>query len=215
MVLFVWDMHGVLEKGTEDAVLAISNRVLEEAGYTQRFCYNDMRVLYGEKWWEYFEHVLPDIPDAVYRDLQAACFEMSDNEWDVMVSPYIRPNDHAHEVLSYIQRTHEQILITNSQESAVRKFTQALDLDRYFPDGHAIATNSHISPGRSKDVALREFLQGKQFENIVIVGDSSEDMQLKDVAGGVTYLYSHPGWPFRECEADHRINDLREVLNAL
>ena len=215
MTLFLWDLHGVLEKGTENAVLAVSNHVLERAGYVERFCYDDMRKLYGKKWWQYFEKLLPGMPEAVYRDLQAACFGLSDDQFGTIVAPFIGPNDNAYEVLSQIQCTHEQILISNSEDSSLRKFTRALGIDIYFPEGYAIATNSHTRPGRSKNDLLAEFLRGRNFDGIVIVGDSPDDMQLKSVAGGITYLYAHPGWPFRECEADHRINDLRNVLNEL
>ena len=36
MKLFVWDFHGVLEKGNDLAVLDITNKVLEQAGYSER-----------------------------------------------------------------------------------------------------------------------------------------------------------------------------------
>lgn len=37
MKLFVWDFHGVLEKDNDLAVLDISNKVLEQSGYAERF----------------------------------------------------------------------------------------------------------------------------------------------------------------------------------
>jgi hypothetical protein len=40
-------------------------------------------------------------------------------------------------------------------------------------------------------------------------------MSLRDVAGGVTYLFAHPGTEFRDCEADFRIRDLRVILDRL
>jgi hypothetical protein len=46
-----------------------------------------------------------------------------------------------------------------------------------------------------------------------IVGDSPGDMPLSQVAGGVRYLFAHPGFEFRQCPADFRIRDLRQVLN--
>lgn len=37
MILFVWDFHGVLEKDNEKAVVDISNQVLSEAGFKEKF----------------------------------------------------------------------------------------------------------------------------------------------------------------------------------
>lgn len=63
---------------------------------------------------------------------------------------------------------------------------------------------------------LTDYLRGSdEYEQIVIIGDSPSDMRLKRVAGGVTYLYAHPDFAFRNCEADHRIRDLRKVLEHL
>jgi hypothetical protein len=40
-------------------------------------------------------------------------------------------------------------------------------------------------------------------------------MELKDVAGGISYLYSHPERKFRDTNSDYKINDLREVLKEI
>jgi hypothetical protein len=40
-------------------------------------------------------------------------------------------------------------------------------------------------------------------------------MRLRDVAGGVTYLFAHLGTEFSDCEADFRIRDLRAILDHL
>lgn len=54
MKLFVWDFHGVLEQGNEDAVLVISNQILHNFGYTEQFTPAQNRQLYGRKWYEYY-----------------------------------------------------------------------------------------------------------------------------------------------------------------
>jgi phosphoglycolate phosphatase-like HAD superfamily hydrolase len=68
---------------------------------------------------------------------------------------------------------------------------------------------------RSKDAALASYLShtADSYEEIVIIGDSPEDMSLKAVAGGTTYLFAHSGAEFRECSADYRIRDLRQILS--
>lgn len=57
MKLFVWDFHGTLEKDNEHAVMEISNKVLENLGYTQRLSKEDNLMLYGKKWADYFEYL--------------------------------------------------------------------------------------------------------------------------------------------------------------
>ena len=59
-------------------------------------------------------------------------------------------------------------------------------------------------------------MNGKNFEKIVVVGDSPDDIELASVAkNSVSYLYAHPWKKFRGDKADYKINDLREVLKEL
>lgn len=114
MKLFVWDFHGVLEKGNEGAVLEISNKILGDFRYKERF-----------------------------RD------------------------------------THKVKVI------------------------------------RTKGDVLRGFLDGKSFDDIVVIGDRPEDVAMENISGGVSYLYAHPGRDFHQAEADFWIRDLREVLREV
>ena len=66
MKLFVWDFHGTLEKGNELAVLEISNLILKKHDYKERFLESQCRELYGEKWFEYFEYLLPNEPKTIH-----------------------------------------------------------------------------------------------------------------------------------------------------
>ena len=40
-------------------------------------------------------------------------------------------------------------------------------------------------------------------------------MALAEVAGGARYYYMHEGRPFKDCEADFKIRDLRLVLGSI
>ena len=89
-------------------------------------------------------------------------------------------------------------------------------MTQYFPEGSAFAVNGHAREvQRTKQDVLREFLKGRSFEGIAVIGDSTADVQLVSVAGGVSYLYAHPGRPFRDCSAHYRIQDLREILREV
>lgn len=58
-----------------------------------------------------------------------------------------------------------------------------------------------------------EYLIDKDFEKIIVIGDSPQDMI--PLSNSVTYLYAHEGKDFKECEASYRIRDLREVLREI
>ena len=56
--LFTLDFHGTLEQGTEHAVREVSNLVLADFGYDERFTPEDVDHCYGMKWCQYFAYLL-------------------------------------------------------------------------------------------------------------------------------------------------------------
>lgn len=84
MKLFVWDFHGVLEKDNEKAVIDISNQVLKRAGYKERFTDKDNERLYGVKWYQYFEDLLPGLSNEGHLSLQAACFKFAEDNLHIL-----------------------------------------------------------------------------------------------------------------------------------
>jgi len=216
MKLFVWDLHGTLEKGNERAVIDISNSVLNRFGYSRRFSYADNPQLYGRKWYEYFEWLFEGNDHGRDLTLQEACFELSENNPE-MQCRWIRPTPHAPDVLERIMSAHQQILISNTRTETLKVFVDALGYGEFFSSENAFAVDGHAEcPASSKEDVLAEFLRDTgDYEKIVIIGDSPSDMKLKKVAGGVTYLFAHPDVEFRQCDADHRIRDLRLVLDHL
>ncbi len=216
MKLFVWDFHGTLEKGNERAVQEVSNLVLESLGCAQRLSEEDSQRLYGRNWYEYFAHLLPQAPHEWHVQLQEAAFLLSNSRPDI-IAKYVTPNDHAHEVLEAICLSeHDQIVISHTLPKSLDLFLEVARMTQYFPEGSAFAVNGHAREvQRTKQDVLREFLKGRSFEGIAVIGDSPADVQLVSVAGGVSYLYAHPGRPFRDCSAHYRIQDLREILREV
>ncbi len=215
MKLFVWVFHGVIEKDNEKAVIDISNRVLAEAGYDERFTEDDNKKFYGLKWYEYFERLLPGAPHKEHLDLQAACFQFAEENLDILAK-HIKPNDHAVEVLSEISKTdNQQIVISNTRQLDLIWFLESVGLKQFFVDQTIIGVNAHQTHA-SKSDALRAYLEDAYFDKIVVIGDSEGDLQLGRDVNATTYFYKHPN---REHEntnnADHIINDLRTVLNEL
>lgn len=215
MKLFVWDLHGTLEQGNEDAVVEISNMALEQLGYHQRFTQAHGRELYGQKWFEYFAFLLPDEPQEKHLELQKLSFKLSDGSAHIMAK-HMQPATNALSVLAAIAATHQQILISNTIPTTIPLFLKALGMDSYFDKQNAFAVNNHQKEiTRTKQDVLAEYLQGKAFDDIIVIGDSDSDMEVAEYAGGKGYLYAHAHLPFRSEKGYARINDLAEVLTEL
>jgi phosphoglycolate phosphatase-like HAD superfamily hydrolase len=215
MKLFVWDFHGVLEEGNENAVLEISNHVLENKGCAERFTLDIINHLYGKKWYEYFEYLLPGETTLKHVELQDACLGYQMNT-DI-IKKHIKPTQYSHHVLSTLRNAgHEQLLISNCTPGSLEFFVDCVDVRDFFSPGRIIAVSSHF-PGcnASKKEALSNYLIGKEYSDLVFIGDSAGDVELTSVVGGVSYLYAHPGRQHRVCCSDYKINDLREVLKEI
>lgn len=212
--LFVWDLHGTLERGNDRAVVDVSNNVLRQHGRAERFTYEDGAKLYGRKWYEYFEWLLPQESYEVWSRLQDDCFRISESDIELQCK-WLKPTEHVHEVLGAIDARPDwhQILISNTRTANLKIFIDALGLAAFFPEDSRFAVDGHTLDGlATKRDVLTDYLRGRSFRELVFIGDSPSDMRLTEVAGGTSYLYAHGEFPFRECESDHKIRDLRAVL---
>lgn len=216
MKLFVWDLHGTLEHGNHRAVVDISNEVLAQRGYTQRFTYGDGSDLYGLKWFEYFTWLLGDKAYDQAMELQDACFELSESNPEMQYR-WVEPTPHASEVLAEIAEKHDQILISNTRPATLDVFLKTLDLESFFPAEKAFAVDQHTRDARrTKADILAEYLDHHPpYDEVVVIGDSPSDVRLREVGGGRAYLFTHADFQFRACDPDHRIRDLRGVLAAV
>lgn len=216
MKLFVWDYHGVLERGSEYAAQEITNFILERNGFSERLDTKRAEQFSGLKWYEYFERLLPQESHETHFALQEDCFKRS-NEMPEILLKHMQPNAGVHEVLSRVSGSnHHQVLFSNTKPESLPKFLNIIGIEPFFPDGYAYAIDSHQKNAQhSKQDALTSFLEGRKYNELIIIGDSPGDMRLAEINGGTRYLYRHSGRPFRECEADYKINDLREILREL
>lgn len=212
--LFVWDFNGVLEQNSEFALIETSNIILKKFGYSQRFTIEHLNNYYGLKWYELFERIMPGLSHQQYLDLQNACIDYARHDL-TSGSKNIMPTDHAAAVLGQInQAGHDQIVISNIHIDDLNWYLKLVGLSEYFPVNKRFGINPFISQS-NKIGTLKKYLRNKIFDDIIIIGDSEPDMLLKNVAGGITYLYNHPYLKARPYAADHKISDLREVLREL
>jgi len=150
MKLFVWDFHGVLEKGNDYAVIEITNYVLEKFGYKRRLTEIEAKLLNGKKWFEYFAFLLPDEEFHLHRKLQSACFIRAEKNPHI-TKKHLKINDNANNVLEKIYRSeHDQILISNTQQNALLSFLEMIDIKKYFQDENIFGLDAHTNPKSSK-----------------------------------------------------------------
>lgn len=218
MKLFVWDFHGVLEKDNEKAVVEITNLILSKSGYIERLTLEACHRFYGLRWFQYFEKLLPDKKRVEHLRLTKLCVERENNNKHDIIRKHIKANDYVFEVLEKIKKAgHAQIIISNTDMISLIMFLEDIGLEKYFNEDNIFAADNHCGHKQeSKTQILKKYLQGKNFEKIVVVGDSPDDIELASVIkNSVSYLYAHPWKEFRGDKADYKINDLREVLKEL
>jgi len=213
--LFVWDFHGTLEKGNENASQEITNEVLAKHGYKQRLSDQDSIKLYGKKWYQYYEYLLPDEPHQKHLALQADSFEWPTAE--AIVAKHMKPNDHAAEVVNAIRtKGHLQVLLSNTTEYALPIFVRLAGLSEYFDASNAFAIAAHSKDAiHTKVQVLEDFIQDHKLEhNLAVIGDSLSDMELAKREHAKGYYYRHPGLAIDKDLAPNviTIHDLRDVL---
>lgn len=96
----------------------------------------------------------------------------------------------------------------------VAEFLDMVGLSPFFPEGKYFGADVHHPNAKtSKQDIADGYIADKEFDAVIAIGDSPQDMI--PFSNAVHYLYAHPENPFKECGATYRIRDLREVLREL
>jgi phosphoglycolate phosphatase-like HAD superfamily hydrolase len=219
MKLFIWDFHGVLEKNNERAAQFITNKILKEAGYKERLTKKTGDELYGKRWFQYFEYLLPHETHEKHMELTYKCFDVGDFHPEI-VEKYIRTAPWAKMVLKKIAKKHDQILISNTHRVALERFLKSVELDQFFTKDKIFSTDSHRNiPAKNKAEVAVDYIKDNPpvggFEDIIVVGDAIEEMNLAKTIGAKFYLYAHKGKNFRECDCENKIRDLRDIISQI
>src|SRR3989338_5853708 len=112
--LFIWDFHGTLEKGNENAVVAYVNMALGSQGYERRLNDEECRMLYGKKIWEFFQYLLPEESTKRCMEMQGFFLKAEQERPEILLG-HIKPNDGVLDVLQTIQNSHhDQLLLSNT-----------------------------------------------------------------------------------------------------
>jgi phosphoserine phosphatase len=218
MKLFIWDFHGVLEKGNDNVVLEITNRALEIHGHSRQMTEKESEFLSGRLWCDYFAYLIPELHENERLLLQSTCIEITQNSPEIFTK-HVRLNDNAEQVLESIRSSqHTQILISNTQPKILDIYIELVGIEKYFPSTHRFGVDSSVHNRKTKKDCLHEFLSlGENFDTIISIGDSPGDMDLINTPfiRGTSYLYSYPSRTHRLTQCHYKINDLRMVLQEI
>jgi len=212
--LFVWDFHGVLEKGNELAVRELVNGALKVENFSERFSQEEINKIYGVPVCDYFKHILPkSVDELIHKKLEGHFKSIALNTEPPLINEHIEPSDNAHFLLESIDKSpHTQIVISNVSDEGLNKFLEFVEMERFFLKEHRFGADNKGSR-KPKTEILKEFLRDKNFDEIICIGDSPQDLNL--IEGCTSYLYANPGIPFKECEFDFKIRDLKDILKEL
>jgi phosphoglycolate phosphatase-like HAD superfamily hydrolase len=210
--LFVWDFHGVLEKGNEYAVQEVVNKVLKEYGYEKTVTIEEIKFLAGRSWAGHYTYFFRDIP----KEKLASMVDRS-NSLGLRTAPkYVQPNDYVVFVLGKIrEKGCSSIVVSHVQKEAAKFFTDLVGIGKLIDGFFATDTTDDSIIVQTKKAAIKSYMEGKKFDKVVLIGDSEHDIEAGIAIGAVTYLYSKNVKRAERTKADHVISDLRDVLREL
>lgn len=216
-MLFVWDFHGTLETGNVNAVQQIVNLVLAESGVNAKITINQAKQWYGLSWFDYFKSAVPDGGKQLWQRLTDKVMHLDERAWAI-IRQHIKLRDFANEVLEEIKNQgHHNIVISNSKAESIQKFTQLLRISQYFEVSIGVVNHQNaFDPQpvhKAKGELLTDFLIGKRYSNIIMIGDAETDILVGKLHSATTYLISNN--LTTDTKADYVTSDLRDVLKEL
>jgi phosphoglycolate phosphatase-like HAD superfamily hydrolase len=212
--LFVWDFHGVLEKDNEYAVQEVVNRVLLEFNINKKSTVEECRAMYGRKWADYFKFYAPNANEDTIHKMVVKATEISIGER--IATKYIKPTEHAHDVLKQIaDKGHTNLIMSNSSDISLNYFLEAVNMQNAFH--HKFGADIHRKDKYSKDTKsefLKEFLKDKSFDKIILIDDMEQAIEMGLRFNAITFRF-HRNSVKPKSKAHYVIDDLREVLNFI
>jgi phosphoglycolate phosphatase-like HAD superfamily hydrolase len=209
-ILFIWDFHGVLEKGNEYALQDVLNQVMEEFGIPRKVGMEKVLELYGMSWFDYYCDICGHQDEQILEKMI-----MRSNEIGLKAAQkYVKPMDYAKEVLQKIRLAGgENIVVSNSTPENIRLFADLVGLSSLFDKCIGVESGQKNNMSGAKMDAVKKYLTERKFDKIVCIGDNEHDIEAGQHFGATTYLFStnHDA----KTKADFVISDLREVLREL
>ncbi len=220
-MLFVWDFHGVLEKGNDYAVQKLCNLTLQSFNKDRKISIQEVRDWYGLSWFDYFKLATPEGNIELWKDMVKKVHSLQQKGWDI-IKEHIKVRYFAKEVLAEIKnKGHCNILLSNTHPNHLQSFTDLIGIIEYFDDLIGVDKDNNSQTGKDfinvKSKALSDYLVGKKYSKIIVIGDSDVDIQAGKDNKAITYLFMDPNFNKQPIgiNSNYVISDLRKVLQEL
>lgn len=207
--LFVWDYHGTLCKGAEEAMKPIMESVLEVFGIKRDIKMQEILQLFGKPWGDCYRYFQP----ALTKEEIAGMVELS-RKFSLEFSPrFIKPTDNVHHVLDKIKKSGDaNVIVSSTEPKTLRWFIEFIAISHLVD--HAVGIPDWIdknggNPTEYKALQVKEFAKDV-FDDIVVTGDRESDVEIGKMLNAKTFLLS--GNPVKT-KADRIISELTQVLD--
>ncbi len=82
-ILFVWDFHGVLEKGNVYTVQKLCNLVLKDFGTGREISIKEAMDWYGISWFDYFKSAVPQGNPEMWQNMVNKVLSLQKEGWEI------------------------------------------------------------------------------------------------------------------------------------
>jgi phosphoglycolate phosphatase-like HAD superfamily hydrolase len=125
--------------------------------------------------------------------------------------------DYAIDVLKEIKNRGDEILIiSTSNTQALDKFLKWIGIECLIDDRIGISReeeqNGRLNIAETKYRKLKEYAKNRNFDRVVVVGDTEDDIKAGRRAGTITFYFNQNGT--KSDLASYSISDLRKILEV-
>lgn len=217
MNLFFWDFHGVLEIGNIHSVHKVTNEVLKKSGFNIEVDLEFIKKNYGKKWIDYYKSLKLDIQE----DLLETMVKTSSELGEFYAIKYMKAQKNAYNVLNEIHsKHHHNFIYSNTAHKILREFINILNYKNIVKEYIGYDSINNIT--LNKKEMIKTLSNNYNYDKLIVVGDTAEDMLAGKYHRANTYLFLCPliysKYEFNKISnnnADFKINDLKQVLKEL
>jgi phosphoglycolate phosphatase-like HAD superfamily hydrolase len=210
--LFVFDFHGTLVEGNDEAVLESTNLSLEKHNRKERatleFCVKNE----GKPWSDYFKELCPDANEDEIKSMVRVALSFD----DYVIPKYVKPIENSINTLEKIKRNGDTIIVVSStNKKAFKEYLKHIKIRPLIDEFIGITGEKETKGGYGiaewKGKKIKEFIGNNNFNEKYVIGNNIDDIKGGKIAGAVTLFFSKGG---KKCPiADYSIKDLKEILS--
>lgn len=212
--LFVFDFHGTLVEGNNEATLESTNLSLERHKKKERATLDFCMKNEGKPWSDYFRELCPDATEEEIKSMLEVALSFD----DYVIPKHVRLVKNAINVLEEIKKNGDVIIIVSStNKEAFKEYMKHIKIDHLIDEFIGITkeeeTKGRYSIAEWKGKKIKEFIERGSFDRKFLIGNSMEDIRAGNIAGTNNFFFNLEG---EKCSlTQHSIKDLKEILSLI